>query len=635
MQQQVELESKYPFLKVRKEKESILMGINPTNRHQHELLKMIKTLNTVQNVGKGMLFTVKQSVLEQLQIEEKVAISNLNSMVQAQLCAQILCFEYDQPNKQLNVVPFYIAHPPEDKNYNIYNIFDETIVYSYNAIKAWFDTRDQITRDTFKKELQSQFSTRQTEVNQYKGPSSLFNPLKRFQENRNPITISDEMIEYVSRELIMRLVETLNAREIPGHGLLLLKQGEVLDHFEGARDFMEEKLIPSLIADPNIKHRLDRIIFEEEAYYKLERFPVKTTKFIAMKATEIKQIKSSGPRGSIVYPGSLCVETLIKLEEIAEDRYVMQWREECNRARQEFKSSITIPTNKWQRLVAFISQSECINFHPDVWRDITNDKDLYYIKWQLPKNTMHIFTGKDANLFKVIISGMIHLPPNEIWKASAVRNIIEKNSKDFRKLMTDPNFLQLYQNLERKIYMHYMPWYYRIFLYFPLFIFQDFVLVFARKNLAVEQEVYSNKNEAYNMKFVSDLESDRQEKLTKLKEESIFESMIQILDMFYLTLKKIPSVTDVKQYFTDYETFMHLLTARKFKIVNFTLKNNEDVEALLYPEDDNWSTKKSQIMKALDQIVNEKNPHIALQDKTRTEKAQKLIAIVDPSRAKA
>ena len=47
MSTQAELEFKYSFLKVRKEKDSILMGINPTNKYQHELLKSIKTLNTI------------------------------------------------------------------------------------------------------------------------------------------------------------------------------------------------------------------------------------------------------------------------------------------------------------------------------------------------------------------------------------------------------------------------------------------------------------------------------------------------------------------------------------------------------------------------------------------------------------
>ena len=46
MSTQAELEFKYSFLKVRKEKDSILMGINPTNKYQHELLKSIKTLNS-------------------------------------------------------------------------------------------------------------------------------------------------------------------------------------------------------------------------------------------------------------------------------------------------------------------------------------------------------------------------------------------------------------------------------------------------------------------------------------------------------------------------------------------------------------------------------------------------------------
>ena len=46
------------------------MGINPTNKYQHELLKSIKTLNTIQHATKGMLFTLNNTILEQLQLYE-------------------------------------------------------------------------------------------------------------------------------------------------------------------------------------------------------------------------------------------------------------------------------------------------------------------------------------------------------------------------------------------------------------------------------------------------------------------------------------------------------------------------------------------------------------------------------------
>ena len=107
MSTQAELEFKYSFLKVRKEKDSILMGINPTNKYQHELLKAIKTLNTIQHATKGMLFTLNNTILEQLQLDLKTAATNLSSLINNQLAAQVFCFEYDAHNRDLKVTGFF------------------------------------------------------------------------------------------------------------------------------------------------------------------------------------------------------------------------------------------------------------------------------------------------------------------------------------------------------------------------------------------------------------------------------------------------------------------------------------------------------------------------------------------------
>ena len=121
MSTQAELEFKYSFLKVRKEKDSILMGINPTNKYQHELLKAIKTLNTIQHATKGMLFTLNNTILEQLQLDLKTAATNLSSLINNQLAAQVFCFEYDAHNRDLKVTGFFITHPSEEKSYSIFN----------------------------------------------------------------------------------------------------------------------------------------------------------------------------------------------------------------------------------------------------------------------------------------------------------------------------------------------------------------------------------------------------------------------------------------------------------------------------------------------------------------------------------
>ncbi|HMV44664.1 MAG TPA: hypothetical protein PK079_15775 [Leptospiraceae bacterium] len=638
MSTQAELEFKYSFLKdVRKEKDAILMGINPTNKYQHELLKSIKTLNTIQHATKGMLFNINNTILEQLQIDMKTAVTNLASLVNNQLAAQVCCFEFDAHNRELKVGSFFITHPSEDKSYSIYNLFDELLSYSYNAIKSYFDTREQLLGENFRKELLWQMSSKNADPNSFKGISSLFNPYRRFMESKNGIPISDDMIEYINRELTKRLVESQIAKEVPGHGLLMLKTNEILDHFEAAANAMIEKFIPANANDPTLKSRIDRIVLEEKVYNQVENFPIKTARFAADKAKEIHQYKTIAPgKANSIYPGSLCIQSIISLESAAEERYAIAWRDECNKMKQEFKKNITVPSNKWSKLILFVNHSDSLEIHPEVWKDLINDKDLFYIKWQMPKNTIHVFTGKDPNFFKVLVTGMLNLPANDMWKASALKALIEKYEKQLRSLMTDQSFFQVYQNLEKRIYMQYMPWYYRIFLYFPFSLFQDVILVNAKKKISVEQEVFSSKNDAHNLKYISEMQSKKMEKSIKIKEQALFESVIETLDLFYLTMKKIPTVNDVKNYFPDMEAFSNIINTRSFRILNLPLKGSEETEVLLYPDNNDWQdNKKALIVKALDSIINDRNPHlvVANADKAKIEKAQKLLNAIEGNSA--
>jgi len=632
MSTQAELEFKYSFLKVRKEKDSILMGINPTNKYQHELLKSIKTLNTIQHATKGMLFTLNNTILEQLQIDMKTAITNVSSLINSQLAAQVFCFEFDAHNRTLRVTPFFITHPPEEKSYSIFNLFDELLSYSYNAIKSWYDTREQLIGENFKKELLWQMSSKNSDPSSFKGVSSLFNPMRKFLEAKNGIAVPDDMLEYINRELTKRLVESQIAREVPGHGLLMLKSNEILDHFESAVSAMTEKLIPSLANDPNLKSRVDKVALEEKVYSQVENFPIKTAKYSSEKAKEIRQYRIAVPgKTNFSYPGSLCVETIISLEEAAEDRYQISWKDECNKMKQEFKKNITVPSNKWSKLILFVNHADSLEINPDVWKDLTNDKDLFYLKWQMPQNTVHVFTGKDPSFFKVLVTGMANLSPSEMWKASALKALIEKNERHLRTILNDSNFYSVYQNLERRILMQYMPWYFRIFLYFPLSIFQDVVLVNAKKMISVEQEIYSSKNDAHNIKYMSELQIKKAERLARIKEQALYESVVETLDLFYLSMRKIPSVNDVRNYFPDYEAFSNIINVRNFRIINLPIKNSEETEILLYPDNEDWGNKKQSLIKTLDIIVNEKNPHlvVANTDKTRIEKAQKLLNLIE------
>ena len=97
----VETEAKYQFLKVFKEKDVIVMGLAPTNKYQHEILKHIKQASTFQNASKGNLFAVTEQYKESLQIQFDEIQMHLNKLLADQLISSVISLEYDAVAKEM------------------------------------------------------------------------------------------------------------------------------------------------------------------------------------------------------------------------------------------------------------------------------------------------------------------------------------------------------------------------------------------------------------------------------------------------------------------------------------------------------------------------------------------------------
>jgi hypothetical protein len=622
---QIDQDLKYSFLKVRKEKESFILGINPTNKYQHEILKMVKNQNTIQNAGKGLLFSVNNSFLEQLQLEEKLVVTNLNQLMYNQFLTQVLVFEYDNFNNILNIVPYFITHPSEEKTYSIYMMFDELMVYSYNAVKAFFDSRPVISREEFLSELNFRFSKSEP----FRGATNLFNPLHRLEQFQNGISTNQELIEYEARELTRRITEAKLAIEIPNLGLFMVKSSEIQTVFETSDEFINSTILPPILEDFHLRGRFDDLILNKKTYYETEEFPKKTAKFSAEIAREIRSVKTGdNPKNN--YQGAIAVESVIKLESQIEEIYNSGWNENCDGVKRDFKRKITTPTNRWQQLITFIEQPDTLKFPPNVWKELLGDQEMFYIKWQTSKSTVHVFTGKDQNIFKSLIIGIISIPDSELWKAQALKFLIEKYEKQLKSLLNDTNFSTVYKELEKKVYLPYIPWFIKILLFLPFPALFDTVYQNARSKIKEEQDFLAAKNDAMSAKINAEIAKNKKEMFNKIKEEFICESIIRTLDNYYITQKIVPSLGEIKNYYPDNEIFESVLKKKKFRILSVMQKNGEAYETLLYPEDSNWLQKKSSIVRSLDTVVSNKNPHISMtMDKSKIDLAVNFINLLN------
>ena len=72
-------------------------------------------------------------------------------------------------------------------------------------------------------------------------------------------------------------------------------------------------------------------------------------------------------------------------------------------------------------------------FSPEVWKSLTNDKELTYGTWETPRERIHTFVGRQGGAFRVLVKGMYGLSPEQGWKVLAMKSLLERNDKDFKR----------------------------------------------------------------------------------------------------------------------------------------------------------------------------------------------------------
>ena len=614
---------KYSFLRVRKEKESIILGISPTGKTQQEILNTAKNLSSVQNAGKGGLLSFKKNILDQLQIDEKTLSQNLFQLVNNQFLCQVPVFEYDPSETHLEIIPYFIAHPGDDKNFFIFNLFEELIVSSFKALKYWYEAKPKVSRE----DQMSEYTLDMRGMDdRFKGNSNIFNCYRMLKEFKNGIPIYDEVLTYISHELERRFIEMKFALELKGHGIIFTKPNEIQEIFELADEFMMLQVVHPLLNNPNHRSYLEPIILEKKIYYETNDFPFKTTRYSVDLARYASEIVSKDRDGKSL----IVLDIIVQLDSFVDTIYVDVWRADCDKVKKEFKRSITVPSSKWSNLITFIQHSESLRYPPEVWKDLLMDLELYYIKWQTPKGISHVFTGREHNFIKSLVVGMITIQQGEHWKAVALKYLIDKNERTLRPLLIDTNFSVVYQELNKTVYKPYIPWYFRILLFIPIQSLIENFYNIAREKIKIEQEHLAIKNEDISRKLIQEIENKKKDQVEILRGEFFSDSVKRSLDDFYFNNRVVPTLQELMVLYPDDTTFLEKLRKNKFRILSLPVRGGENISVVMYPDDDEWQSKKNLLIDSLENVVADRNPHISSSvDMVSIEKAQNLMDILN------
>ena len=368
-------------------------------------------------------------------------------------------------------------------------------------------------------------------------------------------------------------------------------------------------------------------MLEKKIYFETSQFPFKTTGFAVELAKAAKQIKVR--EGVDNVKKLLVMDIIIQLEPYVDNFYMQNWRDDCENVKKEFKRAITAPSSKWMNLITFINHTDSLKYPPDVWKDLLIDKELYYIKWQSPKGTVNVFTGREHGFIRSLVVGMIAIGPGEHWKAVALKYLIDKNERTLRPLLVDHNFSLIYQELNKIIYTPYIPWYFRIFMLIPLQSLNELFYEKAKEKIKQEQEQLGLKNENNNQKVNTEIDSKKKEVVTGVKDKFFSDSVKRTLDYFYSAKKHVPTINELSEYYPEVPDFLNNIKNKKFRIISLPIRGGENIEIVVYPDDDSWVTKKQFLIESLESVVADRNPHISVPvDMAKIEKAQNLLEIL-------
>ncbi|HNL01636.1 MAG TPA: hypothetical protein PKJ30_11035, partial [Leptospiraceae bacterium] len=416
--------------------------------------------------------------------------------------------------------------------------------------------------------------------------------------------------------------EQLNKKQklvqVIDYGFMPLRDREILDRVESAGDFLLSKVIPKYKGRGSLKSELEQVQLEEAAYYLNENVP-RSAEFLSRRGALIKKTILSDPnrKGGVRYPGSLAVETLLLVEPFSRQKYADQWKAEVASQHHSFKERLKKESNHWSDLILFLEEKDALSFPKEVWKRITEDKEILHHTWEKAGSTLHVFVRKDPEVFKVFVEGMTDLPVGEHWKILAMKSLLDRYETNFSQLFHDELFVRSYGKLLRIAYIDYIPWYYRIFIWLGLNWFQDKSFQIAKGAISIEQKYLAGSNQQKSAELSQARETEKRQMMTRIQEMSAANQIVDALDRAYHTDLWIPSVAEVQASIKDLDpsSFREALTRDRFQIVRDGKDSPDDI--LVYPMNHEWRVRAARLRRALDRIM-AKYPEGMQSDESRT-----------------
>jgi hypothetical protein len=595
--------SKLPeFLNLIKESDAAIRGSQVTEKIHHSIYKKIQSVSNINSIRSGNVYTLNVPIkeLEILDLPRNSYLSALKNLIRDKLITQLCIFFFVEETKEFKIQSCYISLPTSD-DITTQQLYFEVIQYSIKNIKKFIDSKPKITKQDLLKDFEFDLkSLHKPHIE--KLPNTLFDPTYYIVPSIFDINPEPEVLATIKKDLRNELVRQKILIELFEYGLMQIREDEILIRYESADEFMRTKVIPKYKNDPNLKTELDAIFLEESAYY-IEPFVPKTSEHSKKIAESLKKNITS-KSNTIRFPGMLPVEIIRSLSDFVNDFYSNQYKNELYQLIQYYLDKLKFLANQsLEEVVLYLSQEELEQINPKVIDALKNSLEVMYLKWNIKDDVIHIFAYKEKEIFHKIVSELLEKPIIEHWKVLALKFLIEQYENEYPNLFDDPTFKEAYGKLLRKVYINYMPWYFKIIILINFPFFQDIAFRHAKEKITKEQQILEQRNNALLEEKKLLQIQEKKEKLAKAKE---INTLVRIMNQVeqYFTQGKIPYIKKIIEELPGWEEKEFIDYLKKQNFVLFPLKEDK---VILYPQNFNWKIYATRIQQILNQQLQNKN----------------------------
>ncbi|MEQ9364168.1 MAG: hypothetical protein RIF32_08000 [Leptospirales bacterium] len=669
------------LLRLYTDQEILQRGYGVLDRAQqfvYDAIQARSSVDSMSTVGRVDLFCPETAVLQTSLFQPGALPEILDELLKRRLILALPCFEFRPENGWLDVRGYLVARRDADES--LVQIYETLSAISRKCIVEWLGQLKGVA-EALRQDLESNLrpnllppleheATSGADAPGPRGRKSasasdatdgippddlaswaasaeytvLFDPLRALRNAQYTIAPGEAVLKYFAEDQRRELIETQAAVPINGLGFLPYHEDEILPCFEIARDFLESHVVPEYLNDHDIRREMDRIALEE-ALYEIEIARATTGRFAASRAAVLRRMAFSdaeareSPEASgaqdedgLRAPGRLACEIVLRLANHAEQRYINEWKASARQFVEDFVEKLNAHGGDWRRMVRYVSHKQLANFHPDVWNLLRNHPALFYQPYELPDGTMHVFVVRDFQAFRLLLRGMLELPPPERWRIAALRSLIENYEHRFKLLFADETFVREYGRLLRKAYIDYMPLWARIFLFSGIGALRDYFFQRAKTRIKREQAFLARRNARLFDEFVKSEKAKRRKMVLGMRDTSCAQDLIGTLEKCYFELGIIPNVREVARMISGFDRadLIRVLKAANFKILRVDTDGDLlETGVLLFPRNGDYPDRMKRLIAAVDGLflrLQEKFAAGLLDDRGREqlERARKL-----------